>query len=141
FNVSVEVSDGHGHVVTSSPVALTVTSVASQLSQLRQQYGFYASGNYFQNFLGQGFNEKWIQDRTGAWYVIRTDGRVQPWLGRTSLGSPVATVNPQVWGNPNLLLQADLTSFLSPANASQLSALRQQKGFYSADNHYHNFLG
>src|SRR5262249_38479099 len=86
----------------------------------------------------QGFNEKWIQDSTRAWYVIRTDGRVQPWLGGMSLGSPIATVNPVVWDDPTLLLNAKLT--LSGAAQAQLTALSQANGFHFGGSYWQNAL-
>jgi hypothetical protein len=139
WNISVEVADGHGHVVTSPIAQLTTTSMAAQLSQLREQYGFYSTGDYSQNRLG--LNEKWILDRSGNSYVIQTDGSLQEWLGGSNLAAPIAVVNPQVWDNPNLLLQADLSSFLSQADQNQLSALQAQYGFYTTGNFNQNFLG
>lgn len=113
----------------------------TQLATLREQNGFFSGGSYYQDALGMGGNEKWILDQGGNWFVIQRDGRLQQWLGGTSLGAPVATVNPLVWDDPTLLFEAKLEALLSAADQSQLSNLRVQNGFTSGGNYYQGSLG
>jgi hypothetical protein len=70
--------------------------------------------------------------------VILPNGSIEPWLGGTGLGAPVAMVNPDVWVDPNLLLEAGLN--LSAAATNQLSALSQTYGFHFGGSYYLNFL-
>lgn len=98
--------------LTSAAPNLSVT--ASTLSDLRKQYGFIFSGNYYQNSSGK--NEKWFQDRKNDWYIITPDGALSKWNGGSSFTALGVTVDAQVWSNPLMLLAADLTQFLSNAD-------------------------
>jgi hypothetical protein len=117
-----------------APIVL-LPSAQSQLGQLEETRGFHFAASYWQNYLG--LNEKWLQDKSGSWYVITTNGELRPWQGSSRLGSPIATVDPVVWDNPDLLF----TAALSPSAQSQLGQLQDQFGFHFNGGYYQDYLG
>ncbi len=76
---------------------------ANPLHQLEQQYGFYSTGDYWQNWLGK--NEKWFKDQSGAWYFITSDGTISKWDLGTG-GTAVAHVDSSDWANPEQIFNA-----------------------------------
>jgi hypothetical protein len=104
------------------------------LEQPTKGFGFHPGDSYWQNWLGH--NEKWFQDSKGNWFVLQTDGQIQPWQ-KGGLGAAVATVDPHVWDNPDLLFGDSL----APAAQQQLSQLREQYGFHFKGSYWQNFLG
>jgi len=73
----------------------------AQIAQVQQTDGFHYAGSYWQNYLG--LNEKWLKDKTGAWFVLTTDGQLRRWLGGAKLDAALAVVDPAVWDQPDLL--------------------------------------
>jgi hypothetical protein len=128
----------NGQAVTAVPPTV---AVQEQLSQLRAQYGFYFTGNYWQDY--NGLNAKWFRARTGQqWYAIFNDGSLKRWNGIVNgvdSFTTIATLNPQVWVNPDLLLQARL--ILSQTDQTQLSQLRALYGFYFTGSYSQDYEG
>src|SRR5262249_18290215 len=91
-------------------------------------------GSYYLNYLG--LNEKWVQDKTGGWCVLTTDGRLRSWATGV-LGGTVATVDPFVWDNPDLLF----TATLSPSSQGQLGQLQDQFGFRFSGDYMQGYHG
>jgi hypothetical protein len=113
------------------------------LGTLRDNNGFWSNGNYYQNYLRIGLNERWFQDSNGNWFVIAapvgnaTTTQISRWNGGTSL-TAVATVNALVYDAPELLFKA--TAGLT-VNQTQLQALRLSFGFRFNNSFYQNYLG
>jgi hypothetical protein len=125
------------------------SNTATTVSNLRAQYGFVTTGNYFQSY--HGLNAKWVMDRSGnsttGWYLIRTNGDIQHWGGVNGLGqdilTTVATVSPLVWDDPTLLLQADMRTATAWTSANQLAAinLRETYGFIFTGSYFQSYNG
>jgi hypothetical protein len=105
-----------------APVQLSEQAL-DKLFTAEQANGFHATGNYWENWLGE--HEKWFQDRDGNWFVITTDGQIERWQ-KGGLGAPVASVDPLVWDNPDLLFEQQL----SQTTQTQLSQLHHDHGFH-----------
>ncbi|MFO0863316.1 MAG: C2 family cysteine protease [Gemmataceae bacterium] len=121
-----------------APISLS-TQATDALSQLRHDNGFYLSGSYYEN--SSGFREKWIKDRTGAWFVLLPNGELRKVDAgsRLNQGTLKATVSVLVYDDPNLLLKAPAN--LSQAESDGLSQLRRDNGFKLAGSLYFNSSG
>ncbi len=108
----------------------------AKLGQLRDQYGFRFGGSYYENYLGLG--EKWLLDHAGNWYVITPDGNVSQWNGDSSL-TQIASVDPSVAADPQLLFQAPVT--MAQGSLTQLGQVEQAGGYHFAGSYYQNWLG
>jgi hypothetical protein len=115
-----------------APETLPQTAL-DQLAQLEHAHGFHFKGSYWQNYLGRG--EKWFVDSQDNWFVVTTDGKVEPWKGGTSLGQSIATIDPAVWDNPEFLFEAAL----SPAALPQLNQLRLAHGFVFTGEYFEEY--
>ena len=65
-----------------APIHFTEAGL-TRLAQLRRAHGFRFAGDYYLNY--NGLNEKWLQDRAGAWHILTPDGslyRVRPFWFR-----------------------------------------------------------
>src|SRR5207302_1107725 len=100
---------------------------------LQHDFGFHFTGDFFQSYHGLG--AKWFQDKTGAWFVLTSDGQLRPWQGGSSLGSAVATIDPSVWDNPDRLFGA----MLSSAAQAQLGQLQDQFGFHFTGDFFQDY--
>jgi hypothetical protein len=87
------------------PITYSAT-VVSQAYQLRQQYGFFSTGNLYFNYGGQG--DEWFQGTGGAWYFILPSGGVYAWDGtpNQATGTLIATLQTAYYNNPSLLYNA-----------------------------------
>ncbi|MCS7045021.1 MAG: S8 family serine peptidase [Gemmataceae bacterium] len=85
-----------------------VTSVNSQLYQLREQLGLRYLGDYY--FNAWGAQEKWLGSQNGTWYCLLPNGQLRRWAGtmNTSLNPDnlIATLAPSVYAEPSQLWNA-----------------------------------
>ena len=107
----------------------------THLDQVQQANGFHFGGSYWENYLGQ--HEKWFRNQSNQWYVILPSGDIKAWLGGSSLGAAVATVNPFAFDDPSVLFRASLT----PAVVQQLQQVQQANGFRFMTTFYDDYLG
>jgi hypothetical protein len=124
-----------------------LTPIQTPLTQLRQSYGFYFTGSYYTNKVGQ--NEKWFKARPGNndansnWYAITPDGAIHPYTGSffgSFLGSAIATVSPLAYDDPNFwLFQAPVT--LSQADQNALASVEAAFNFQFRTSYYFNEYG
>ncbi len=80
---------------------------------LDQEFDFFSSGNFWENYGGQG--EKWLQSAAtgGSWYYVTTTGGIWRWdrasgveLGIPLNGTLLATLSPKYHADPTLLIDA-----------------------------------
>jgi hypothetical protein len=107
----------------------------TQLDTIQQAHGFRYTGTYWENYLG--LHEKWFKDQSNAWYVILPNGDIKAWLGGSTLGSAIATVNAFIFDVPAVLLRASL----APAAVQQLQQVQQAHGFRFMNSFWQNYLG
>src|SRR5262249_19077728 len=102
---------------------VTLTTPQSQLTGLRQTYGFRLPNGYAQGYLG--LNYKWFQDRTNRWWALTPRGALHQWVRRAPFPRPIATPGPVVYDDPNTyLFRATLSN--------ELAELRHDYGFQFA---------
>jgi hypothetical protein len=83
------------------------TSMQSTIASLQTQYGFKPAANDSYNF-GK-LNERWLKDRTNAWFYITPTGTVFKWDQKSGgtrgslVGTQVAQLSSSIYLNPNLL--------------------------------------
>jgi parallel beta-helix repeat protein len=115
----------------------SLAATSNPLSQLRETYGFWTTGNYWWNYLG--LHELWFKDRYNQWYILTPDGQISLWNGGDQLTTIAnGQVGAQVWADPSLLLQAPVTLATPQV---ELSTLRQTYGFRFTGDYYHSYLG
>jgi hypothetical protein len=89
---------------------LTYSATATSLAYVRdQQYNFFTTGDFFQNFLG--LDEKWVQSAamSNGWAYILPNGELYEWNGMTS-GTLRGNVGQYYWDDPNRLIDVPTTS-------------------------------
>jgi hypothetical protein len=124
--------------------SISANGPAVTLSQIAAEYGFYSTGDFDLSY--HNLNAEWILDRTGQWYALFSDGTLKKWNGMIK-GSDSFTVvtgislGAAIYTNPNLLLEADVSQFLTAADLTQLGALEQQYDFVPSTNYWTNFDG
>jgi Ca2+-binding RTX toxin-like protein len=126
------------NLLLQAPVTLSPL-VQARLSELRHDFGFHFAGDYYQSY--HNLNAKWFQDRDKSWYALFTDGTLKAWklVNGVDMFTTIDTLDPVVWDDPNLLLQAPVT--LAPETLEQLATLRQENGFHFTGNYYQGYGG
>lgn len=138
------------NLLLQAPLTLPAAQQAI-VSELREDYGFYFAGSYYQNSFGR--NEKWFRDRSAAptWYILDSEGDLFKWDGSGNLNadfsqidadpsSSAFRVDPRVWDDPDLLFRAPLTNITeNPVN--ELEILSQTNGFKFGGSYYLNYRG
>jgi hypothetical protein len=124
--------------LTKAPVSLT-TAQTDALSLLRKDNGFRSTGNFSLN--AYGYREKWIQDRSGLWFVLLPNGDLRKVDAGANLknGTLKATVDPLVYDDPTLLLNAAVA--LTQTAKDQLSQLRKDYGLFVNGSDWFNSSG
>jgi subtilisin family serine protease len=114
YTVTLHATDADGDSITYSG------SVASQAYQLKQQYGFFFSGNDYFNYGGK--QDKWFQGSGGAWFFILPNGQLYKWDGTAgqATGTLIATMDASYYKDPSLLYNATRGATVS-VNGNQLT--------------------
>lgn len=125
------------------------SATANRLHDLDQQFGFVATGNYYQDW--GGMDEKWIGGADGYWYYILPAGQIYRWhVGTYPVqGTLVAdlqvegvdahAMDASVFRFPTFLTEAD--NSVPVESSADPYALDQQYRFYTTDNLYQNWGG
>ena len=101
-------------------------SEQQHLIRLNASFGFRSIGDFSFNVFGE--QEKWFQDRMGAYFNITPDGILRRWTGGQVLdGEVIAKVTPIVYDNPHLLIDAH--NPLSAPDLEELGQLQMTQGF------------
>jgi hypothetical protein len=82
-------------------VVYTIEVLGDELSALDSEHGFWSSGNYYDNYLGQ--NERWIRDADNQWHYLLSDGSLYRWDGSFNASPLVAELGSEVYDDPSLL--------------------------------------
>ncbi len=110
LSIPLSAADADNDSLTFQASAQSPSAIADY--QLEQQYGFHEyAGSFWQNL--QGYNEKWIVDKSGNFYVLMPTGQLYRFSMTTMAATftpanLVATLDPSVYTNPQLLLSATL---------------------------------
>jgi hypothetical protein len=112
---------------------LTYSATATSLARLLdEQYNFFTTGDFFQNFLG--LNEKWVQSAalSNGWAYILPNGELYEWNGATS-GTLRGNVGAYYWTDPNRLIDVPTTAHATVSVVgSQLTVTRMPTSTISA---------
>lgn len=80
----------------------------AQAYQIKQSLGLLSATNYFTD--AQGLQEKWLQGKDNAWYMILANGQVRRWGGTLSAtmsaSALVATLDSSYYVDPSKLWNA-----------------------------------
>lgn len=106
LTVPLSATDPDGDALT---YTATVLTPSASLYQLNQQLGLHMyNGSYYTNEWGYG--EKWLVGANGAWYGLFPGGQLYRWSGlittTMTAANLVATLDPSVYANPELLWNA-----------------------------------
>ncbi|MGF1577918.1 MAG: Ig-like domain repeat protein [Gemmataceae bacterium] len=121
-----------------APVQVT-DQEAAQLQQVKNQFGFRLGVSTYQNLLG--LNEKWFQDRAGAWYTITLeDGEIRRWNGVTRQLDSIDT-DPVTPGVQGLIVAQAAWVNLNLLFNPETSETQEQFGFRPGSRLYQNIYG
>ncbi|MGF1581056.1 MAG: hypothetical protein ACFCD0_16955 [Gemmataceae bacterium] len=113
---------------------LTVTDQDHMdLSVVRQQLGLYVNGELYRDSLGR--EEIWVMSRDGRWHFLTPGGNLYEWNGEFETSPLVATLNPLVFADLDLLLKPTLED-LSPGSLGQRQVLQDQYDLYYFQSYY-----
>jgi hypothetical protein len=99
YTVALHATDPDGDPITYGG------SAASQVFQLKQQYGFFFGGNDYFNWGGR--QDRWFQGTGGAWFFILLSGQLYKWDGSSqATGTLIATMDTSYYADPSLLYNA-----------------------------------
>ncbi|HBN79277.1 MAG TPA: hypothetical protein DD473_26360 [Planctomycetaceae bacterium] len=73
--------------------------------QLDQQYGFWSTGDYYQNY--HGMQEKWIGGQNNHWYYLLENGDLYFWSGSFESSVLIETLDTSYYENPDLLIHVE----------------------------------
>ena len=82
-------------------IVYTIDVLGDELSVLDNEHGFWSSGNYYDNYLGQ--NERWIRNADNQWHYLLSDGGLYRWDGSFDASPLVAELGSEVYDDPSLL--------------------------------------
>ncbi|MCA9069768.1 MAG: hypothetical protein KDA84_12635 [Planctomycetaceae bacterium] len=88
--------DSDGHSITYS-----VEVLGDPLAALDAEHGFWANGEYYDNYLGQ--NERWIRDKNYQWHYLLENGDLYRWEGSFENSVLLAQLGSLVYDDPSLL--------------------------------------
>ena len=100
ISIALPGEDADGHTVSYS-----VEVIGDELSALDAEHGFWSSGNYYENHLGQ--NERWILDGNNRWHYILPDGDLHRWERSSATDPLIAELGVEVYDDPSLLTDPD----------------------------------
>lgn len=79
-------------------------SIVDLLYALDQEHGFYASGDFDTNYLGN--NERWIRDANDEWHYLLPNGDLYRWEDSFETSPLLAELDSEVYDDPSLLTNA-----------------------------------
>jgi|GEM_PF-1336949 len=100
-------------------LAYSAAIVNSPEYELQSTYNFNDHGQYYDNWAGG--NERWLQAADGDWYYLLNDGTLSRWEGSFATSELIAQLDPAVYEDPRLILDATPLPVEASINGTDLT--------------------
>lgn len=94
--IELPLQDADGH-----DIGYEIEVLGDSLAVLDAEHGFWANGNYYDDYHGQ--NERWIRDQNHQWHYLLENGDLYRWEDSFENSVLVAQLGSHVYDDPSLL--------------------------------------